>query len=108
MNPENYGNGKVPWSYLSGPAILEENDDPALSVTLWPHTDRPWQKPGSGDLCDCEDPACSEGFERDGWRLYRRWHAQHPEIGPRADISATSWPLIYQQSSLIEIGRAHV
>jgi hypothetical protein len=101
MNPENYGNSKVPWTYMAQPAILEENhEDRQQSVTLWPWTDRPWQPAESGDLCDCEDPACSEGTIIDGVRRYARWDGVHLDIGPRADMSATDWALIYQQSSL--------
>lgn len=101
MNPDNYGSGKVPWTYLACPAILEENhEDPAKSVTLWPYTDQPWQKPESGDLCTCEDPECSTGFDVDGERRYARWDGLHLDIGPRADMSATEWALIYQQSSI--------
>lgn len=103
MNPENYGNNKVPWTYLACPAILEENhDDPRKSLTLWPYTDQPWQKAGSGDLCVCGEEECSEGTEVDGRRLYPRWDGHHLNIGPRADMSATEWALIYQQSSINE------
>lgn len=101
MNPDNYGNAKVPWTYLACPAILEENhDDPSKSVTLWPYTDQPWQKPESGDVCTCEQVECAEGILVDGRRLYPRWDGTHLDIGPRSDMSATEWALIYQQSSI--------
>lgn len=102
MNPENYGNGKVPWTYITQPAILEENyEDPRKSVTLWPDSDRPWQSAESDDECDCGEPRCGEGYLNEaGERRFPRWDGHHLDIGPRADMSATDWALIYQQKSV--------
>lgn len=102
MNPENYANSKVPWTYMCSPAILEEGETPAEHVTLWPYADRPWQDVDSDDVCDCEDPACSLGFEADGRQLFPRWDGLHLEIGPRADNNASGWALVYQQRSMDE------
>jgi hypothetical protein len=104
-NPENYANGKVPWTYLASPAILHEGETPEEHVTLWPRAQVPWVHPDSaaeGELCLCENPACSEGFEWGGRRVYARWDGLHLELGPRAANSATDWALIFQQSSVSE------
>lgn len=101
-NPENYGNGVVPWTYLASPAILEEADDPADHVTLWPRAGMPWvaeEDRASGDECLCGQYECSDGF---GDGTFARWDGPHLEAGPRASSSATEWALIYQQSSVAE------
>jgi hypothetical protein len=102
MNPDNYGGGGSPWTYLASPAILEENhEDSRKNVTLWPYSDRPWQTKESEDTCECGEESCSDGFEDEsGERLYPRWDGHHLEIGPRQLNNATGWALVYQQSSL--------
>ena len=104
-NSENYANGKVPWTYLASPAILHEGEAPEEHVTLWPRAQVPWVHPddaAAGEICLCENPACSVGFEWGGQQVYARWDGVHLELGPRAANSATDWALIYQQSSVSE------
>lgn len=103
LNPDNYANGKTPWTYMSSPAILEEGESPERHVTLWPYSDQAWLSPedrDAGDECLCEDPACADGVVIDGRHLFRRWDGIHLERGPRAANSETDWQLIYQQQSL--------
>lgn len=100
MNPENYGSGKVPWTYFASPAILEEGATPEEHVTLWPYSDRPWQPKNSEDVCECGQESCSDGFDQDGRTLYPRWDGLHLEIGPRVENDARGWALVYQQSAL--------
>ena len=104
-NADNYANGKVPWTYLASPAILHEGATPEEHVTLWPRAQVPWVHPSdaeAGELCLCERPECSEGFQWGGETVYSRWDGLHLELGPRAANSATDWALIYQQSSVSE------
>ena len=100
LKPENYANGKVPWTYLASPAILEEGANPAEHKTLWPYSDQPWVSRGEdADECICENPACAEGVEVDGNLVYQRWDGIHLEAGPRAENNNTEWALVYQQRS---------
>ncbi|HET6917801.1 MAG TPA: hypothetical protein VFH56_17070 [Acidimicrobiales bacterium] len=101
MNPENYGNGRVPWTHFAAPAILEEGKTPDEHVTLWPYSEQPWVR-SEDDECDCGTDVCREGFLKDGQRLYPRWDGLHLEIGPRADNNVTEWALVYQQKSVSE------
>lgn len=100
MNEENYGNGKVPWTYMSSPAILDEGATPEEHVTLWPYSDVPWQGVDSEDECDCGQEVCRTGFEVDGRTLYPRWDGIHLEYGPRAENSISGWELVYQQKAM--------
>jgi hypothetical protein len=103
LKPENYANLKTPWTYLASPAILEEGATPDKHVTLWPYSDQPWVQPGEdADECLCENPACTEGIEVNGQRLYQRWDGIHLEAGPRAENNNTEWALVYQQKSVGE------
>lgn len=105
LKPENYGNGKPPWTYLASPAILEEAADPKDHVTLWPYSQEPWVSEQDTELdeCLCENTLeCSAGVEIDGKRMYPRWDGTHLEKGPRESNSASDWALIYQQKSVPE------
>ena len=102
MNPDHYANGKVPYTYMASPAILEEGGTWDEHVTLWPYSDRPWQEPNSDDVCDCGKAACADGIMVAGKKVYARWDGEHLEIGPRADNNATEWALVYQQKSINE------
>jgi hypothetical protein len=105
LNPANYANGQVAWTYMASPAILVEGETPEEHVTLWPRQKHPWVDPGEleqGDLCDCGRPECSYGFEIDGERWYARWDGVHLENGPRSSLSATEWAMVYQQSAVAE------
>ena len=101
MNPDNYANGKVPWTHFASPAILEEGNTPEEHITLWPHASQPWVR-SEDDECDCGTTLCAEGFEQDGLHLYPRWDGLHLEVGPRADNNASEWALVYQQKSVSE------
>ena len=104
MKPENYANGRVPWTYLASPAILEEGKTPEEHVTLWPYADVPWvRKDPDGvlaDQCICGKTECADGMVVDGKRLYQRWDGVHLELGPRADNGNAMWALVYQQKSV--------
>ena len=102
MNEDNYSNGKVPWTYLASPAILEEGATPEEHVTLWPRATVPWIRKedlDAGDSCQCNRPECADADE-DG--LFARWDGPHLEIGPKASNNNTDWALIYQQKSVPE------
>lgn len=101
MNPENYANGKIPWTHFAAPAILEEGGTAAEHKTLWPYSDQPWVR-GEDDECDCGTSECREGVEVDGRKVYPRWDGVHLEVGPRADNNVTEWALVYQQKSVSE------
>ncbi|MGZ6788343.1 MAG: hypothetical protein ACXVGN_00040 [Mycobacteriaceae bacterium] len=101
MNPDNYANGRVPWTHFASPAILEEGQTPDEHITLWPYASQPWVR-SEEDECDCGTALCSEGFEKDSLHLYPRWDGPHLEIGPRADNNASEWALVYQQKSVSE------
>lgn len=102
MKPENFANGKSPWTHFASPAILEEGLTPEEHVTLWPYTDEPWVTQASVDLdeCLCQNPACSAGVMIDGERRFARWDGIHLELGPRAENNNAEWALVYQQRSV--------
>lgn len=105
LNPANYANQRVPWTYLASPAVLEEGATPSEHVTLWPHAEVPWVQPEDAtmDECLCEDTVrCSQGIEVGGRRVYARWDGIHLENGPRASNNNTEWALIFQQKSVAE------
>ena len=102
MNPDNYANGRPPWTYMASPAILEEGPTPDQHVTLWPYADQPWQNGEDSDECDCGRQECIDGVEIDGRTLYPRWDGIHLEIGPRADNNVAEWALVYQQKAMHE------
>lgn len=105
QNPDNYGNGNVPWTYLASPAILEEGKTAEQHVTLWPYQQHPWvaQDESTMDECLCGDTAkCTAGLMVDGEQMYPRWDGIHLERGPRDSNSATDWALIYQQKGVSE------
>lgn len=87
MNPEHYGDGEPPWTYLAMPALLDSSDpDPEKWVTLWPWSDRPFV--GSD-----EEP------NEDG--LYPYW------TGPRLKrkrnaLGDARFALVYQQQDVPE------
>lgn len=103
--PENYANGRTPWTYFAAPAVLEEGARPEDHVTLWPYADAPWvsQEDVEMDECLCEDTVnCTAGVIIDGRRVYPRWDGVHLEAGPRASNNNTEWALIFQQKSVAE------
>lgn len=105
LKPENYANGKSPWTYFASPAILEEAPDPKDHVTLWPYATRPWVAAGDEDMdeCLCENTAeCSAGYMLGDQQVFPRWDGVHLDKGPRAASSETDWSLVYQQKSVPE------
>lgn len=104
-NPDNYGLGEAPWSYLASPAILEEGETPDQHVTLWPWQEHPWVPESMTHLTSClcgKTEACTAGVDVDGVRMFSRWDGLHLEKGPRAANSTMDWALIYQQRSVAE------
>jgi hypothetical protein len=100
--PENYANGKSPWTYFASPAILEEGKSPEEHVTLWPRSSHPLIKPeevAAGDVCICQKEECAVP---DGDGLFSKWDGVHLEAGPRASNNNTDWALVYQQKSVAE------
>ena len=105
LNPANYANARVPWTYLASPAILDEGATPDQHKTLWPAAEAPWVPPEDAEMdeCLCENTVeCSAGFEVDGKRMFARWDGIHLENGPRASNNNTDWALIFQQRSVAE------
>lgn len=89
-DPETYTDGRVPWSYLSMPAVLEYGHTPDENVTLWPLTDEPF--------VDDDEPV---QVIDDKTAYYPRWtgermNAVRNEVGPRR------WSLVYQQADVPE------
>jgi len=98
--PENYANGKSPWTYFAAPAILEEGSTPEGHVTLWPKSSHPLIKPDeieAGDVCICGRRECAEA---DAEGLFSKWDGIHLEAGPRASNNNADWALVYQQKSV--------
>lgn len=89
-DPETYTDGRVPWTYLSMPAVLEYAAEPQDWVTLWPETDEPF--------VDDDEPI---RVESSGTNIYPRWTGPRMadvrnEVGPR------KWSLVYQQADVSE------
>ncbi len=87
MRPDRYPEGKVPWTVLRMPAVLEFQDDPADWRTLWPKSDQPW----SGYDKDTVDA--------DG--LYPRWDGKHLATR-RGVLDPKTWAMVYQQQDVSE------
>jgi len=84
-NPDRYPGGQVPWTYLAMPALLEANEDPDKWVTLWPHSDAPFDGQEETDKTE-------EG-------LYPRWNGKHLHAERQA-MDASTWALVYQQQDI--------
>ena len=89
-DPETYTDARVPWTYLSMPAILEYAAEPEDWVALWPETDEPF--------VDDDEPI---RVESSGTKIYPRWTGKRMsdvrnEVGPR------KWSLVYQQADVAE------
>jgi hypothetical protein len=100
--PENYANGRSPWTYFAAPAILEEGATPEEHVTLWPKSSHPLIKPeelDAGDVCICNRVECAVA-DSDG--LYSKWDGIHLEAGPRSSNNNADWALVYMQKSVPE------
>lgn len=84
-NPEHYTDGKVPWSYLSMPAVLQYEENPLDWETLWPVSDEPF----------------ADGDEADDNGNYPRWTGDRlasvrNEVGPR------KWSLVYMNQDIAD------
>ncbi len=84
-NPEHYSNGRVPYTYLAMPAVLEYADSPSDWVTLWPRSEEP------------EEP----GQEPDADGFYPRWSG--PRLAEvRNEAGPSMWSLVYQNLDVAE------
>jgi hypothetical protein len=73
---DRYPGGLVPWKYLAMPALLETNEDPDKWVTLWPHSDMPFDG-------QTEAEQNEEG-------LYPRWSGRNL-YNERQAMDASTW-----------------
>jgi hypothetical protein len=85
-SPDRYPAGKVPWTYLAMPALLEPDEDPAAWKTLWPWSDQPFD----GQDEDTRDPDT-------GW--YPRWNGPFLSA-ERQQMDVSTWALVYQQQDI--------
>jgi len=86
----NFQSGKTPWTYLSQPALLEDDPDPANWVTLWPRSTTSWWT--EDDPCPCGQDECREGT--DG--TYPRFDGVHLSM-VRDGVDADVWNQAYMQ-----------
>ena len=84
---DRYPGGLVPWKYLAMPALLEADEDPDKWVTLWPHSDMPFDG-------QTEAEKTEEG-------LYPRWSGRNL-YNERQAMDASTWALVYQQQDVSE------
>ena len=84
-NPEHYTGGKVPWTYLSMPAVLDYDDDPAKWQTLWPKSEQ--------RLHDADVPDSDGNFDR--------WTGPRLDV-VRNEVGASKWSLVYQNLDIPE------
>ena len=84
-NAEHYTDGKVPWSYLAMPAVLEFKEDPKDWVTLWPKSEQ--------TLMEDDVPDEDGNFER--------WSGDaYPKV--RNEVGPSKWSLVYQNLDVAE------
>lgn len=84
-----YASGESPWTYLTQPAVLEDNELVEDWVTLWPYTNV--EPP---DLGQGVPPANEEG-------LWPMWDGEAlAEV--RGRMSAENWARVYQQAQISE------
>ena len=84
-NAEHYTDGRVPWSYLSMPAVLDYASTPKDWVTLWPKSEQ--------FLSDTDVP------DEDG--LFERWSG--PRLAEvRNEVGPGKWSLVYQNLDVAE------
>lgn len=84
-NPEHYTDGRVPWTYLAMPAVLEYKERPEDWVTLWPKSEQP--------LSEADTP------DDDG--LFERWSG--PRLSDvRNEVGPGKWSLVYQNLDVAE------
>lgn len=83
--PIYYSNSECPWTYLTQPAVLEMDEDPANWKTLWPRTN--------------VIPAGTRPPPPDDEGLYPRWPA-NTLVRIRNGISAENWNRVYMQAQI--------
>ncbi len=84
-NPEHYTDGRVPWTYLAMPAVLEYKERAEDWVTLWPKSEQP--------LSEADTP------DEDG--LFERWSG--PRLSDvRNEVGPGKWSLVYQNLDVAE------
>lgn len=85
LNEDHYADGRVPWTVLKMPAVLEYGDSPEDWQTLWPISDEPFAE---------DDEPDDEGF-------YPRWTG--PRLADvRNEVGGARWALVYQQKDIEE------
>lgn len=93
-NPENFQSGKSPWTYLSQPAVLEDQGPRDEWLTLWPRASNSWYSDNDDCWCGTED--CKRG---DAEGLYPRWDGLH--IGAvKDDLDVNVWLQAYMQKEV--------
>lgn len=84
-NPEHYTDGRVPWTYLAMPAVLETAEDTRDWRTLWPKSEMPLDE---NDL--------------PGWDgMYDRWTGPRLSV-VRNEVGPGKWSLVYQNLDIAE------
>lgn len=85
LNEEHYADGRVPWTVLKMPAVLEYGESPDQWQTLWPISDEPFAE---------DDEPDDDGF-------YPRWTG--PRLADvRNEVGSARWALVYQQKDIEE------
>lgn len=82
-NPDHYTDGRVPWTYLAMPAVLQSSNDPADWRTLWPKSEMPLSE---------EDVPDENG-------LYERWSGPRLAV-VRNEVGPSKWSLVYQNTDV--------
>lgn len=84
-NPDHYTDGRVPWTYLGMPAVLQTAADPKDWTTLWPKSEYPLSE--------------SDVVDEDG--LFDRWTG--PRLASvRNEVGPSKWSLVYQNQDIPE------
>jgi len=86
-DPHRYPDEESPWTYLSMPAVLDFDDDPAKWVTLWPRSNQ------------VEPGARGEDAEPGPDGLYPKWDGPRLQK-KRKRVSPRAWAMVYQQQQV--------
>ncbi|MGA4942156.1 hypothetical protein [Streptomyces cinereoruber] len=93
LAPKYYSDGKSPWTYLTQPAVLHFDDDPAKWVTLWPRTNRPPVSKAA------RNQAIAEGWPIDG--MWPAWPG--PALArKRSRMAPRNWSMVYMQDQVAD------
>lgn len=85
---DRYPGGKIPWTYLAMPALLEADEDPYNWVTLWPYSDQPFD----GQQEHEKHPETGH---------YPRWNGPNLSV-ERQQMDVSTWALVYQQQDVAD------